>query len=308
MSEQDQIRKSPSGPILDHPIIAETLQDVVDQSNILRDGTALADNVDPGELYTLNYNGNKVLEIGGPAHHLVIYQSDGISEFLRLEFNEVAWWGNGAVTAKPVLTGNINGNTALASLIDKLGSTNGSGFFDDSAVTNTGGLINIARLYPQDGQAIAASAPSVVTEEGTGSPAIPFIYASYPQSVDRYMDWNFKIPAGYVTGATLLVTVYWMSETTPGNCDFEFAFAAMSPGDSALSKSLVLSGTANIAATNGIGKLNQLNGALSGADLDGAVAGDWCVFRLGRLGSNILDTLTTGAVKVLMISVDVAAP
>jgi hypothetical protein len=131
---------------------------------------------------------------------------------------------------------------------------------------------------------LLANSAQYVSVAGTNAPVE---YMAYDTTTEEHRCWGFTMPADYA-GEDLTVTIRWnAANATTGNVVWGVALLATTPNTDAGSWQAEGFGTEDVSADDthlGTASLrvHSIACTLTGAELDGAAAGDECVIKIAR--------------------------
>lgn len=147
-------------------------------------------------------------------------------------------------------------------------------------------------------QLFSSGIPELVNIPGTGTIPWPVVGYAFDAAADEFIYFKFKV-RNYGSG-NVSINVDWYSRTgqTTGNAFFSAALGCITDGDaqSIESKTLATASTAASTVNSTAKGLHTWPGSIT--NLDSITNGDFCILRLGRLGSNGSDTITGDIVVV----------
>lgn len=109
-----------------------------------------------------------------------------------------------------------------------------------------------------------------------------FDYWTFNGTTDNSAKWVFVMPADYVADAEPVVDIYWMSDGTTGNVEWEVTITAVTDGEALETATAGNITTTTTAVPGTAGLLDVVAHTIADADDDALAAGDMVVIEINR--------------------------
>jgi hypothetical protein len=145
-------------------------------------------------------------------------------------------------------------------------------------------------------------APAIQRLKSSGTaPAVYALQLAFDAAADEWCTWTFRLPIDFASSPVAKVQ-FKMTSAVTGNVVWDVRIGTITPGSTTSANTKVFAAantvTTAVPATTA-GKIAE--SALTLTNFDSAVAGDWSVIRLSRVGSSGSDTAAGDAEFVMLV-------